>query len=645
MATITHETSTASTSNTGTYITPSFTPAAGDLIVLLVTTVSTLSVGAATSSQSGQTYVKVTEALRDGGVNKAYVYVAETLSTATSQTATFHCSSDVADGVSTQVVAIAGMTKNGLEAIRQYAIQENQAASTTPAPVFASACLTGNPVIGLISNSTSPAGMTPPSGFTEGLDTGFITPTTGAEYAYKESGFTGTTVTWGSTSASTYSAIVIELDTTTAGNEGTSDKTIATFTGTATGTAAGRVNLEAFVNSSTDGTVYTTGSFTPSAGSLLVVAITTTGTASVGSVTGTQAGQTFTNVNTAVRNASADRSYIFVSDALTTATSQTVSFNCSSDAATGAMVQVFSIADMSRVGIGAIKQSTLSQNQAASTTPSTIFSIAPLTSNIIIASISNATNPSGLTPPANFTEVINTGYSTPSTGIDTIYKESGYTATTITWGSTSATVWGGIAVEVDTSATGTTGTSSKTIATLGGTATGSFRATGTSDTDISDISGTSTGGVRATGTSSKTIASMSGSSTGVNGTGITGINSNKTINFTGTSTGTLRATGTSNKTIATFTGSASGINSAGRVGTSNKIIATFTGISFGEFDFQPSLRMYESPLRDKHVVSGVRNYSFESGERNSNFVSGERNSNFFSASKNATYLTPSRIGT
>ena len=148
-------------------------------------------------------------------VNSIYAFVSDQLvSNAASQTVTFD-PADAANGTIIFVNAVAGMSKSGTAAIRQFAKQDNQAAGT-PAPAFSSNALTENVTLGVVGNATSPAGLTAPTSWTEPASTGdlgYSTPTTGGEYVFRNSGFTGTTITWGSASASAFGSIIIELDT------------------------------------------------------------------------------------------------------------------------------------------------------------------------------------------------------------------------------------------------------------------------------------------------------------------------------------------------------------------------------------------------------------------------------------------------
>ena len=133
-----------------------------------------------------------------------------------SHTLTFDVTGDNGTACLGVIYSVAGMLRTGPSgAVRQAAKQDNQAAAT-PAPAFTANALTGNPCYGAIFNATSPAGLAPPTGWTENAsaDHGQSSPTCGQESAYIDSGFTGTTVTWGSASASAFCSLICELDTT-----------------------------------------------------------------------------------------------------------------------------------------------------------------------------------------------------------------------------------------------------------------------------------------------------------------------------------------------------------------------------------------------------------------------------------------------
>ena len=210
MAAIVHGIDNATTTNAETYAFTAFTPAAGDLIVAMARAGATAVAGDMTSDV-GITFTKLDHVLYNASGARVYVFVANEFATAVSTTLTFTCTGDAADGCVRMAARVSGMSRTGLAAVRQYKKQENAAAGT-PAPAFDAACLTTNPTIACMGNLSNPAGMTQPSGWTERADSGHTNPTSGGYYASRDSGFTGTTVTWGSASATDFGAMIIELD-------------------------------------------------------------------------------------------------------------------------------------------------------------------------------------------------------------------------------------------------------------------------------------------------------------------------------------------------------------------------------------------------------------------------------------------------
>lgn len=231
MAAVTHAVSTASSSNLSEYVSGTFTPAADDLLVVFVAATDTAAAGTLESSVTALTFSKVGHALKNSSVDRLYCFVADRMATAELQTVTFKCTGDAATGAVIVVARVSGLTKCGLAAIRQSAKQDNQAGGAAPAPAFSGAAQTGNPTLGAVINAANPAGMTAPASWTELNDTGYASPTTGLEYVHRNSGFTGTTITWGSSSASAFGSFIIELDTAAGATAGDVDKTFLTVAG------------------------------------------------------------------------------------------------------------------------------------------------------------------------------------------------------------------------------------------------------------------------------------------------------------------------------------------------------------------------------------------------------------------------------
>ena len=189
------------------------TPAVGDLcVVFVVVSENTNASPTVTDNNSdASTYTLITTALKATSVDIVSVFVRDKLfSNTTSTIITANTGSNTSGELT--AVHLTGMSKTGITAVRQFAKQENQAAGGTPAPAFSSAALTGNMTLGAVGNDTNVAGLTTPAGWTEQADVGQNTPAVGLETVTRDSGFTGTTITWGSTSASAFASIILELD-------------------------------------------------------------------------------------------------------------------------------------------------------------------------------------------------------------------------------------------------------------------------------------------------------------------------------------------------------------------------------------------------------------------------------------------------
>lgn len=216
MAAVTFAVSDPDTTAASSYPILTFTPAVDDLLVVCVSfagsDTTTGAVFDCTDDQSG-TYTKVAEAHRDANQHGMAMFVRDqAVTSAVGHIVTVTCTGDPATGNITDVYRVAGMTKYGATAIKQFATQSN-VGNSVPEPVFGASVLTGNPVIGMAANNN---GTTPtfvvPSGWTEGAQSNHLTPNHVMQSVYRDSGFTGTTVTWGSLISLQYADIVVELD-------------------------------------------------------------------------------------------------------------------------------------------------------------------------------------------------------------------------------------------------------------------------------------------------------------------------------------------------------------------------------------------------------------------------------------------------
>lgn len=197
--------------NSGTH-TVTATPAAGDLIVIITAATGSTVQQPPTDDNSSGTYTQLQNALKATSADILGIWV-RNAPIASAVSTIFTLAPGTTTGGGLAVLKVTGMSNTGSAASRSTGSQANQA-SGTPAPVLGGAALTGNPVIAAVFNATNPATMTARSSpaYTELVDTGWATPTTGIEIMAINSGETAQTITWGSSSASAFCSVVTELD-------------------------------------------------------------------------------------------------------------------------------------------------------------------------------------------------------------------------------------------------------------------------------------------------------------------------------------------------------------------------------------------------------------------------------------------------
>lgn len=190
-----------------------FTPVANDLLVVWVQAGNSAEPTATLTNSAGLTFTRIGQALYGTSAHSLYLFVANALAAASSQTVTADMVPDGALGTAIGVMRVSGMTRTGSSAVLQFAKEENKVGGNTPAPVFGASAQTGNPTLGAVANLTNPATITPPTSWTEAADVGYASPTCGLEHVFRDSGFTGTTITWGSTFGTQGASFIVELDT------------------------------------------------------------------------------------------------------------------------------------------------------------------------------------------------------------------------------------------------------------------------------------------------------------------------------------------------------------------------------------------------------------------------------------------------
>jgi hypothetical protein len=189
------------------------TPAVNDLIVVVAAaTGPTGSLGCTDNNSSG-TYTLIEFQVQNGIANPLCLLVRTALITSASSTTWTTSGESASSGGGLVVYRVSGMTRTGASAVKTHG-GNNAASTTTPAVALGAAALTGNALIGAVFNATNVAGVTQPSTWTQDNNVGYNTPTAGLESTHINSGFTGSTVTWGSTSASAFAVAALQLDTT-----------------------------------------------------------------------------------------------------------------------------------------------------------------------------------------------------------------------------------------------------------------------------------------------------------------------------------------------------------------------------------------------------------------------------------------------
>ena len=209
---------------------------------------------------------------------------------------------------------------------------------------------------------------------------------------------------------------------------------------------------------------------TPAVGDLIVIIVAHSGSTSSVAPTDNNSSGTYTLINSAVKATSADTMRVYVRDSLITSATSTI-FTHAPGTTTGGGLAVLKITGMEKVGSAAVRGSGKQDNQASATTPAPVLSSTPRTTNPIITAVFNASNPANTTVPTSYTSRTNSGYNTPATGLRVASIDSGITNATITWGGTSASAFGSLAIELDAALThATTGALNAGSATIVGSA-------------------------------------------------------------------------------------------------------------------------------------------------------------------------------
>ena len=215
MATFRTSAAGGSTSGTGNR-TCTITPAVGDLFVVVCFVSTNTNDSPTCSDDNSGTYTRVNTPMNVviSTVNhRLSVFVRDSLLANTTSTIVTAATGSNTSGI-VHVLAFSEMNLTGLSAVRSNGGQSNQAAGT-PAPALNQAALTGNVTIAVAASADTAIAV--PSGWTTRQQTNFATPTVSCHTATRDSGFTGTTITFGDASSTTFCSYALELDGSAAG--------------------------------------------------------------------------------------------------------------------------------------------------------------------------------------------------------------------------------------------------------------------------------------------------------------------------------------------------------------------------------------------------------------------------------------------
>jgi hypothetical protein len=197
-----YRTSTALGSGSAT-VAPVITTVTGDLLIAIYVSNGT-GTATCTDNQSG-TWTKIAATLYNASGSQLTFWVRDQLVVTGAATTVTMAGGGGGASYST-VIAVSGMNYAGTAAIVQSAAAANQASGSTPAVTFSSSVQTAAVTIGAVSANT----LTPPTNWLERTDAQ-QNPGNRLEVITRDSGFTGTTITWGNTAGANYAAFAIEL--------------------------------------------------------------------------------------------------------------------------------------------------------------------------------------------------------------------------------------------------------------------------------------------------------------------------------------------------------------------------------------------------------------------------------------------------
>lgn len=203
------------------------------------------------------------------------------------------------------------------------------------------------------------------------------------------------------------------------------------------------------INSNTDATTYSFASFTPTAGSILVVFVVATGTVQT-NPTITNTGTTLTWALDAVQIVSGAGYYIFWARVPATVSASVITFNCTTDGPDGINMSIFSCTNTNRFSSDPLIQTKISTAGTTSTNANITFdkALRPR-SGYIVAWAGLFTGNNNSTAPTGFTEVGDLGRNAPARNFSAGRRDGGLTTAGPITFTNASTTWVVMGAEVD----------------------------------------------------------------------------------------------------------------------------------------------------------------------------------------------------
>lgn len=212
----TYRTSAAGGSSSGTSNrTVTITPAVGDLLIIVCfVAANTNDTPTCSDNNGGGTYdlILIGNATIAAINYRMSLFIRQALMVNTTSTVVTVATGSNTSGV-VHAIAVSGMLRTGSQAVRSSGQQNNQAAAA-PAPALNQNALTNNFTLSAVGSTDTTT--SPNASWTERQDTSQTNDACALETNTRDSGFTGTTITFAAAQSSVFASMAIELDDTAA---------------------------------------------------------------------------------------------------------------------------------------------------------------------------------------------------------------------------------------------------------------------------------------------------------------------------------------------------------------------------------------------------------------------------------------------